>query len=117
MPAGTIRPAQKDAAKEARPVTIADPSNWDVRINYPNGTTQNAAILLRGGVVYPAINKNASGRAWVDEEGDLHILFEGHPKVYRGEALLKKIGDGRWQGMLVQGPEIGDAEIVMSRRR
>jgi hypothetical protein len=109
--------AQKKAPKPPKPITIADPSNWEVWINYPNGTTQKAAILLRDGVVYPAINKNASGRAFVDDAGDLHIFFEGHPKVYMGEAVLKKIADGKWKGVLVQGEEIGNAEIEMSRKK
>ncbi len=92
---------------------IADPSNWNVVITCPGGAKQNAYIRLRNSIIYPhpKMNNNASGKTYIGDDGFLHLVFTGHPKVVAGEAVIEKVGPGMWRGEIIQQSGIASFEM------
>jgi hypothetical protein len=75
---------------------------------------QSGAFKILDGVIYHLGADNPIGQAAIDAAGRLHLSFLGHRKIAEGEAVVQKIANGEFRGVLVfLGDEWG---FSMSRR-
>ena len=85
--------------REAPPM-IADDSKWEFTSTQASGAVQKGMFRLEDGMIYHLDLPQAVGKVFQDEEGYVHLVFVNHRKISGGEAVVKKIKNGRWQGNL-----------------
>jgi hypothetical protein len=75
---------------------------------------QSGAFKILDGVIYHLGADNPIGQAALDPAGRLHLSFLGHRKIAEGEAVVEKVANGEFRGVLVfLGDQWG---FSMSRR-
>ena len=119
-PAGTCtlivacRTATAGSLENEGPPLIADPSEWDFTRTNGMGVKQKGYIKIDGGRLYAWRSDRAVGRVFLDDNGQVHLEFLGHPKIAQGEAVIKKDKPGQWSGFLVFADD--EWEFVMKRK-
>ncbi|MGO9914678.1 MAG: hypothetical protein ACLQIB_08190 [Isosphaeraceae bacterium] len=107
-----------DAAATA-PALKLDPkilvdSRWNFIIRRFGVLNQPGAFKIANGVIYHLDARNPVGEASIDAMGQIHLSFVGHRKITVGEAVVRKVANGKFQGVLnLAGDEWG---FEMNRR-
>jgi hypothetical protein len=101
------------AQSEDEPPGIADPSSWNFTRTHPGGAVQPGAFRIEDGLIYHLDSPQVVGWVWQDDIGRVHLEFQGHRKIVRGEAVVEKVRNGRWKGVLL----FADEEWVFEMRR
>ena len=107
-------PGAAPAQSVDSPPGIADPSSWDFTRTHPLGAVQRGAFRIEDGLIYHLDAPQVVGRVWQDDLGRIHLEFRGHRKMVWAEAVVKKVRNGRWRGILAYADE--EWEFDMRRR-
>jgi hypothetical protein len=114
VPALPIAAALLRSAPAPMP-TFPASSSWDfVRTFIPGGAQQKGALRIVDGGIYHLDLPHRVGTAALDAEGNLHLAVLGHRKI-AGEAVVSKVANGRWSGLLVM-PDGTQWQLDMQRR-
>ncbi len=111
--------APEQAPAEAAPALKPDPkivveSRWNFVIRRFGVLNQPGAFKISNGVIYHLDASNPVGEASFDAMGRIHLSFVGHRKITVGEAVVTKVANGKFQGVLnLAGDEWG---FEMNRR-
>jgi hypothetical protein len=97
---GTVVLLTASCATVAQGQTVLTSSSWDAE-RHTGGTPQKGAFRIEDGVVYHLDQPHAVGGADLDDQGRLHIAFNGHRKFSGGTAILSKTAQGVWKGDIV----------------
>jgi hypothetical protein len=106
-------------AAPATPALKTDPkivvdSRWDFIIRRFGVLNQPGAFRINNGVIYHLDARHPVGEAAIDAMGRIHLSFIGHRKITVGEAVVSKVANGKFEGILnLAGDEW---EFAMTRR-
>ena len=75
---------------------------------------QGGAFKILDGVIYHLDANFPIGEAALDAAGQLHLSFRGHRKIPEGEAVVRKVANGEFRGVLIFGGDLWG--FSMSRR-
>ena len=89
-------------------------SSWNFNIRRFGVLNQPGAFRIAGGVIYHLDSPNPVGEASIDAMGRIHLSFLGHRKITIGEAVVAKVGNGKFQGVLNLA---GDEWVFEMKRR
>jgi hypothetical protein len=109
----TLRTATAVQPGDDYPPRIADPSSWNFTRTHPGGAVQRGAFRIEDGLIYHLDAPQVVGRVWQDDLGRLHLEFRGHRKMVWAEAVVEKVRNGRWTGIL----DYADQEWEFDMRR
>jgi hypothetical protein len=105
---GSRAQAQKPIPKEE----IYKKSDWDFVLD----GGQKGGVRIRQGEVYPGNKKLTNQVGSFTFEGDaMEFEFVNHPLISNSTAKLVKVGEGKWEGVVV-GDLGQERRIVMTRR-
>ena len=75
---------------------------------------QGGDFKILDGVIYHLDANFPIGEAALDAAGQLHLSFRGHRKIPEGEAVVRKVANGEFRGVLIFGGDLWG--FSMSRR-
>jgi len=75
-------------------------SRWNFNIRRFGVLNQPGAFKIANGVIYHLDASNPVGEASIDAMGRIHLNFLGHRKITVGEAVVSKVANGKFQGIL-----------------
>ncbi len=97
QPDGNVAPAPPAVKLDPK---ILVGSRWNFTIRRFGFLDQPGAFKISNGVIYHLDASNPVGEAAIDAMGQIHLSFVGHRKITVGEAVVRKVANGKFQGVL-----------------
>jgi hypothetical protein len=88
-------------------------SEWNF-IRLSDAGNLGGAFKILDGVIYHLDANHPIGQAALDGAGQLHLSFRGHRKIPEGEAVVRKLANGEFRGVLIFNDDLWG--FSMSRR-
>ena len=74
--------------------------NFTRQLEAPN---QGGAFKIFDGVIYNLDTCKPIGQSALDAAGQFHLVFQGHRKNPEGDAIVRKVANGEFRGVLIFG--------------
>ena len=67
---------------------------------------QGGAFKIFDGVIYNLDTCKPIGQSALDAAGQFHLVFQGHRKNPEGDAIVRKVANGEFRGVLIFGGDL-----------